>query len=125
MGEDVVECIGSRGCIVLSEYSGECADIQQEDVLPFLDIIGGLVGCWNKIFTHGWDTWPRQQTHFYLPGATEPEPLPWMTAWRLATRSKHLANGFDVGLQAWGERFTMSNKFIPIQDGISEERPPN
>jgi hypothetical protein len=57
---------------------------RQEDVLPFLDIIGGLAGCWNMIFTNGWDTWPCQQAHFYLPGATKPEPLPLVTAWPLA-----------------------------------------
>lgn len=44
MGEDLVECIGSRGCMVPSEYSDECADIRQEDVLPFLDIVEGLAG---------------------------------------------------------------------------------
>lgn len=26
-GEDLVECIGSRGCMVPSDYSDECADI--------------------------------------------------------------------------------------------------
>jgi hypothetical protein len=97
--------------MVPSEYSDECADIRQEDVLPFSDIVGGLAGRWKKIFTNGWDTWPCQQTHFYSPGATEPEPLPWMTAWPLAPNiwRMDLTWAFKPG----GKRFTMSNEIYP------------
>jgi hypothetical protein len=64
------------------DYSDGCADIRQEHVLPFSDI-AVLEGRWKKIFTNGGDLWPCQQTHFFPPGASEPEPepLPWMTSW--------------------------------------------
>lgn len=80
-GEDLIECMGTRGCMAPSDYSDECASIRQEQVLPFSDIAVLLEGRWKKIFTNSWDLWPCQQTQFFPPGVSEPEPTPWMRSW--------------------------------------------
>jgi hypothetical protein len=107
----LVECIASRGCMVPSDYSDECADIRQEHVLQFSDI-AVLEGHWKKIFTNGGDLWPCQQTHFFPPGVSEPEPLPWLTSWPKEPDVWQM--DLSWAFQPSGaKRFTMSSELYP------------
>ena len=111
VADDLVECIGTRGCMAPAEFSDECADISQDLVLPFSNI-RALEGRWNKIFTNGWDIWPCQLTVFYAPGAAEPEPKAWMSSWPKDPKVWRMDLTWSFRRET-SRMFTMSNEIYP------------
>lgn len=81
-GNDIIDCVGSSGCMEAAKYSDECAALEHANVLPFSAISDKVwEGKWIKLFTNGWDTWPCQGTELFSPGRTNPVPRGWMKSW--------------------------------------------
>jgi len=112
--EDMVECVGDRGCLQPAQFSDTCADVSQKDVLP-LSVIPNhvLEGRWRKVYTNSWDLWSNQVTEFFPPGASAPEPRSWMTAWphQEGVWRMDLSWSFQPGEDA--RRFNMSSELFP------------
>ena len=111
--EDLVECIGTRGCLQPAKYSDECAVIRQDQVLPLSAIPKHVLeGPWRKIYTNSWDIWPYQVTNFSPPGATTPEPRDWMTSWPNATDVWRMDLSWSFQPNDT-RRFSMSSELFP------------
>jgi hypothetical protein len=81
---DVLECIGSSGCLEPSTYSDQCAivDPSVRKGLGFDPALSSMLeGRWKKLYTTGWDMWPCQWTDFHPAKSTKIPPESWMEAW--------------------------------------------
>lgn len=122
-----LECIGRSGCLAPSPFTDTCADIPSHMVVPLETIPNdALQGTWNKLYTSGWDIWPRQWTEFWPPsylvahGMVPPVADSWMTQWPNATAvwrmDLYWKNGDESDItENSSVTFHMDNEMYPDQ----------
>lgn len=117
--EAFLECVGGGGWMEPTEYSDQCAPIQNHSnsLLPFEAVADVFVGQWNKLYTTGWDIWPCQTTEFHAPLSSDLlEPKAWMSAWPHTPDVYRMDLNWTVGKSPQHEySFHMSSEIYPNQ----------